>query len=571
GSSSSSIKNIRVPSPSKRRIDINDSIQNLTHSPFRRASYSTAIERIHSQTRDHTGIAQIPQSDAEPSLQTHHDQKRTPTHSCSQPLLNRTKLTDEQKSTTTSRTKISFIPHQLSYDATIPEMSKRKNIKSDGIIPAVGQNKTEDSVNNEEVSRRTSSNKDVKSSSEAVADGFIAARTDRVGESSNKIGKEQTSSQAEISNSEDSIEPPPELSSTSSATAKVDEFLISLCESVTPIERGRCGIVNIGNTCFMNSALQCLSNIADLTLYILKNRGFEKDLNMTNLLGTEGKVARAYANLIQEMWSGTKSSVSASSVKQYVGDLCPRFAGFNQQDSHEFLNVLLDGLHEDLKREDMSDAVNDETSVISDIFHCKLRSTVRCFECPIIFESDESMSFLSLPVSKNASQSIDRESCPRKGSSKSSIPLKKCFEGLFKSEILSKNGKWFCNNCNRLTEATKKLDLWTVPKVLILQLKRFTYDLSNNTKIETLVDYPLDSLNLSDFVTNTDYDQNIRFDLIATSCHSGSLAGGHYTAYARNFLSNNWLHFNDHCVREAIIRDLVTANAYLLIYRQREG
>jgi ubiquitin C-terminal hydrolase len=332
----------------------------------------------------------------------------------------------------------------------------------------------------------------------------------------------------------------------------------------TDVQRGHCGLRNIGNTCFMNSALQCLSNVSDLTEYILKN-DVTDILNTTNDLGTHGKLALAYANLIKKMWSGEQTIAEGSAVKRYVSELSPRFAGYNQQDSHEFLNVLLDALHEDLKRD--SETVENEISLISEMFYGQIRSTVTC-ACGEPLITFDSISFLALPIPNlpvipprriNSSKSVKR-----------TTTLEDCFNEVFKVEKLSENGQWYCNKCDCLMDAEKKLDLWTLPQVLILQLKRFTYDLSSNVKIQTLVEYPIHSpLNLNRFITNPEYNGNTLYELIAISSHTGSLAGGHYTTYAKNFLTNKWLHFNDEIVREADEKTLLSSNAYFLVYRRQ--
>lgn len=118
-------------------------------------------------------------------------------------------------------------------------------------------------------------------------------------------------------------------------------------------KRGRNGLVglqNLGNTCFMNSALQCVSNTFPLTQYFLKGT-YREDLNYSNPLGTKGAaLALAYADLLEDMWKGTSSLVSPWNFKKVLGKFATQFSGFQQHDSHELLSYLLTGLHEDLNK-----------------------------------------------------------------------------------------------------------------------------------------------------------------------------------------------------------------------------
>ena len=116
-----------------------------------------------------------------------------------------------------------------------------------------------------------------------------------------------------------------------------------------PSIEGAVGLSNLGNTCFMNSMLQCLSNTPHLTEYFV-NDEFEPDINKNNVLGTGGKLAKAYANLMKDMWGGDYTVVVPSRFKMTIGEFAPQFAGYQQQDSQELMNYLLDGLHEDLNR-----------------------------------------------------------------------------------------------------------------------------------------------------------------------------------------------------------------------------
>ncbi|TMW67387.1 hypothetical protein Poli38472_011007 [Pythium oligandrum] len=113
--------------------------------------------------------------------------------------------------------------------------------------------------------------------------------------------------------------------------------------------RGKMGLRNLGNTCFMNSALQCLSHVEVITKYFLSNK-YIRDLNKDNPLGTGGSLALEFDALLKELWFGTSPSISPAGLKRAIGRFAPQFSGFQQHDSQELLAYLLDGLHEDLNR-----------------------------------------------------------------------------------------------------------------------------------------------------------------------------------------------------------------------------
>ena len=117
----------------------------------------------------------------------------------------------------------------------------------------------------------------------------------------------------------------------------------------TPERRGKMGLRNLGNTCFMNSAIQCLSHTEVITKHFLSNK-FQHDLNTDNPLGTGGSLATEYDHLMKELWLGTSHHTAPANLKRAIARFAPQFTGFQQHDSQELLAYLIDGLHEDLNR-----------------------------------------------------------------------------------------------------------------------------------------------------------------------------------------------------------------------------
>ena len=121
-----------------------------------------------------------------------------------------------------------------------------------------------------------------------------------------------------------------------------------------PRQRGAVGLINMGNTCYLNSVLQSLSHIDALTRFFFDAPALAARLNTANRLGMQGRLALSFAELLQGLWGEDMVAFAPSFVKAMLSEKNSTFNGMGQQDAHEALMCLLDGLHEDLAEPDVA-------------------------------------------------------------------------------------------------------------------------------------------------------------------------------------------------------------------------
>ncbi|XP_029947823.1 ubiquitin carboxyl-terminal hydrolase 8 [Salarias fasciatus] len=329
------------------------------------------------------------------------------------------------------------------------------------------------------------------------------------------------------------------------------------------------GLRNLGNTCYMNSILQCLCNTPAMADYF-NNNYYLEDINRYNILGHKGEVAEEFGEIMKALWAGLYKCISPRDFKITIGKINEQFSGYDQQDSQELLLFLMDGLHEDLNKadnrkrykEEENDHLDDQTaadvawskhkllneSIIVALFQGQFKSTVQCLTCHRKSRTFETFMYLSLPLA-----------------STSKCSLQDCLRLFSKEERLTDNNKVFCRHCKAHRDSTKKLEIWKVPPILLVHLKRFSYEGRWKQKLQTSVDFPLDSLDLAQYVIGP--KQNLkRYSLYGVSNHYGGLDGGHYTAYCKNALKQRWYKFDDHEVSDISTSSVKSSAAYILFY-----
>ncbi|KAI8635070.1 UCH-domain-containing protein [Xylariaceae sp. FL1651] len=166
---------------------------------------------------------------------------------------------------------------------------------------------------------------------------------------------------------------------------------------------------------------------------------------------------------------------------------------------------------------------------------------------------------------------LEKTQAARAKRRKHGLTLDECLDEFERDEVLSEQDMWYCPRCKEHRRASKKLDLWKTPDILIIHLKRFSSSGYRRDKLETLVDFPTDNLDITSRVLQREEGKQEIYDLIGVDCHFGGLGGGHYTAYAKNFVDGQWYSYNDSSVSKISTERIVDSSAYMLFYRRRSN
>lgn len=291
------------------------------------------------------------------------------------------------------------------------------------------------------------------------------------------------------------------------------------------------GLDNPHNMCYMNSVIQFLINSEQVVDMLFNEKG------STACLGYGSSVLEELRFLVKVMRSGEYKHVSPMDFKKCIDSNFARFRGKGQHDAHELLECLMNQLRQEINQRG--------TTSFPLIYDGEYESIVRCNTCqtkskPVI----DPFNSLQVPISSNGRV------------------LSNVYEGIceiLKSEPVE---EWKCTECKVNRKSTKITRLKTLPKLLVLQIKRFGMDsMGFGTKNSSAIDFPR-NLEISDG------NMSNNFELCAFISHYGQTGAGHYTASCKEQVSDKWYCYNDRHVNQISIDDERKKDAYILFYKK---
>ena len=347
------------------------------------------------------------------------------------------------------------------------------------------------------------------------------------------------------------------------------------------------GLANIGATCYMNATLQNLINIDPLTRYLLNQEIYFKIINDIN----NYELSLRYCEVLYNLCLIEKNNTyyEPKNFKEIISRKNPLFEGIQANDSKDLINFLLEEMHNELKllennkKENFNELfqpnlINNKIfilnnfrkimnennkSIISKLFYVLIESVTHCLGCNNDIYNYEVTFYIEFPL-ENVYNYCLNNNIPTINSedNKIHIDLIQCFNNYNQPSLFTGENQIYCNTCKCQNNASYINNYYSFPPILIIVLNR-----GKGNKFKCEVDFPL-NLNLKNFCKN--YEGNVDYKLQGVISHLGeSGMSGHFIAYCRHRINNEWYCYNDAVVSKLNdqINGYKNGTSYILFYQ----